>query len=63
MTPTKARETSCASSQIAFIRDRLSSCIRLIDGTPESESEQKELAWMLGEEFHGILARLWRASR
>ena len=51
-------------TELDFVEDRLRCCLSLIEGTRDRSAEEKRaLCWMLGEEFVGLLPRLWRASR
>jgi hypothetical protein len=58
-----APATTAQPTLMEFVRERLVLCLNLIDGCPQEAAEQKALAWILGEELTGLLARLWRAAR
>lgn len=48
---------------IEHIRSRLAMLLRLIDGTPQTPSEQAALLFIIGEELIRLTLRIRRASR
>jgi hypothetical protein len=63
----EAQRGNRAPTDLDYIEDRLKRCLDLIDRTrvarATNPAETKALVFMLGEEFHALLGRLWRCTR
>ena len=67
MTPTTPQSVPASAdsdaSDLQYILGRLEACARLIRGIPDTPEERHALLKILGQEFCGLLSRIWRCAK
>jgi hypothetical protein len=67
MTPITSQSVPASAdtdaSDLNYILGRLEACCRLIRGIPDKTEERRALIKILGQEFCGLLSRIWGCAR